>query len=76
VLASVTAYETEVRAERIAAGKAAKAMKIAAIIQAGGTPPIVNKGGRPKGTPTKVMPTVARAQTRIMGRQWLGRLAC
>jgi DNA invertase Pin-like site-specific DNA recombinase len=59
VLASVAAYETEVRAERIAAGKAAKAAKIAAIIKAGGTPPVVNKGGRPKGTPNKVTPTVA-----------------
>ncbi len=58
VLASVAAYETEVRAERIAAGKAAKAARIGAIIKAGGTPP-VNKGGRPKGIPNKVTPTVA-----------------
>ena len=59
VLASVAAYETEVRAERIAAGKAAKAAKIEAIIKAGGTPPAINKGGRPKGTPNKVTSTVA-----------------
>jgi DNA invertase Pin-like site-specific DNA recombinase len=59
VLASVAAYETEIRAERIAAGKAAKAAKIEAIIKAGGTPPVVNKGGRPKGIPNKVTPTVA-----------------
>jgi DNA invertase Pin-like site-specific DNA recombinase len=58
-LASVAAYETEVRAERIAAGKAAKAAKIEAIVKAGGTPPVVNIGGRPKGTPNKVTPTVA-----------------
>lgn len=60
VLASVAAYETEVRAERIAAGKAAKAARIDAIVLAGGTPPVVNKGGRPKGTPNKVTPTVKR----------------
>lgn len=60
VLASVAAYETEVRAERIAAGKAAKAARIEAIVRAGGTPPEVNKGGRPKGTPNKVTPTVER----------------
>jgi DNA invertase Pin-like site-specific DNA recombinase len=59
VLASVASYETEVRAERIAAGKAAKAAKIEATIKAGGTPPVVNKGGRPKGIPNKVTPTVA-----------------
>jgi DNA invertase Pin-like site-specific DNA recombinase len=59
VLASVASYETEVRAERIAAGRAAKAAKIEAIIQAGGTPPPINKGGRPKGTPNKVTATVA-----------------
>jgi DNA invertase Pin-like site-specific DNA recombinase len=59
VLASVAAYETEVRGERIAAGKAAKAAKAEAIIRGGGTPPPVNKGGRPKGTPNKVTPTVA-----------------
>src|SRR5579885_3889213 len=59
VLASVASYETEVRAERIAAGKAAKQARIEAIIKAGGTPPPVNKGGRPKGIPTKVTPTVA-----------------
>ncbi len=58
VLSSVASYETEVRAERIAAGRAAKAAKIEAIIKAGGTPPVVNKGGRPKGTPQKVTPTV------------------
>ena len=63
VLASVAAYETEVRAERIAAGKAAKAGKIEAIIKAGGTPPVINKGGRPRGIPTKVTPTV---QTMIL----------
>jgi DNA invertase Pin-like site-specific DNA recombinase len=56
VLASVASYETEIRAERIAAGKAAR---IEAIIKAGGTAPPVNKGGRPKGTPTKVTNTVA-----------------
>lgn len=60
VLASVASYETEVRAERIAAGKAAKAAKIEAIVKAGGTPPVVNKGGRPKGTPNKVTPTVEK----------------
>jgi DNA invertase Pin-like site-specific DNA recombinase len=59
VLASVAAYETEVRAERIAAGKAAKAAKIEAIVKAGGTPPTINKGGRPKGIPNKVTSTVA-----------------
>jgi len=59
VLASVASYETEVRAERIAAGKAAKAAKIDAILKAGGTPPVINKGGRPRGIPNKVTPTVA-----------------
>lgn len=59
VLASVAGYETEVRAERIAAGRAAKQAKIEAIIKAGGTPPPVNKGGRPRGIPQKVTPTVA-----------------
>ncbi len=59
VLASVAAYETEIRAERIAAGKAAKQAKIDAIVKAGGTPPPVNKGGRPRGIPNKVTPTVA-----------------
>jgi DNA invertase Pin-like site-specific DNA recombinase len=63
VLASVASYETEVRAERIAAGKGAKAAKIEAIIKAGGTPPVVNKGGRPRGIPNKVTPTV---QTMIL----------
>ena len=47
------------RAERIAAGKAAKAAKIEAIIKSGGTPPVINKGGRPRGTPNKVTITVA-----------------
>jgi DNA invertase Pin-like site-specific DNA recombinase len=65
VLASVAAYETEIRAERIAAGKAAKQAKIDAIIKAGGTPPPVNKGGRPKGIPNKVTPTV---QTMIINQ--------
>ncbi len=51
MLASVAAYKTEVRAERIAAGKAAKAARIQGIIQAGGTPPPINKGGRPRGIP-------------------------
>jgi DNA invertase Pin-like site-specific DNA recombinase len=60
VLASVASYETEVRAERIAAGRAAKQAKIDAIVRAGGTPPVVNKGGRPKGIPQKVTPTVER----------------
>ncbi len=55
----MAAYETEVRAERIAAGKAAKAARIEAIIKAGGMPPPVNKGGRPRGIPNKVTPTVA-----------------
>ena len=59
VLASVAAYGTEVWAERIAAGKAAKQARSEAIIKAGGTPPVVNKGGRPKGIPNKVTPTVA-----------------
>jgi len=59
VSASVASYETEVRAERIAAGRAAKQAKIDAIVKAGGTPPPVNKGGRPKGIPQKVTPTVA-----------------
>ena len=54
----MASYETEIRAERIAAGKAAKAAKIDAIIKAGGTPPVINKGGRPKGIPNKVTPTV------------------
>jgi DNA invertase Pin-like site-specific DNA recombinase len=60
VLASVASYETEIRAERIAAGKAAKQAKTEAIIKAGGTPPVVNKGGRPKGIPNKVTPTVEK----------------
>ena len=55
----MAAYETEIRAERIAADKAAKQARIEAIIKAGGTPPPVNKGGRPKGIPNKVTPTVA-----------------
>jgi DNA invertase Pin-like site-specific DNA recombinase len=59
VLASVAVYETEVSAERIAAGKAAKAAKIEAIIKASGMPPPMNKGGRPRGIPNKVTPTVA-----------------
>ena len=59
VLASVASYETEIRAERIAAGKAAKQARIEAIIKAGGMPPPVNKGGRPRGIPNKVTPTVA-----------------
>lgn len=60
VLASVAAYETEVRAERIAAGKAAKRARIEAIVRSGGTPPPENKGGRPKGTAVKVTPTIAK----------------
>ena len=59
VSASMASYETEVRAERIAAGRAAKAAKIEAIIKSGGTPPVFNKGGRPRGIPQKVTPTVA-----------------
>ncbi len=59
----MAAYETEIRAERIAADKAAKQARIEAIIKAGGTPPPVNKGGRPKGIPNKVTPTV---QTMIL----------
>lgn len=59
VMASVAEYESEVRAERIAAGKEAKAMRIAAIIKNGGTAPAENKGGRPKGTPSKVTKTMA-----------------
>jgi len=58
VLASVAAYEPEIRAERIAAGKAAQQAKIDAIIKAGGTPPVINKDGRPKGIPNKVTATV------------------
>ncbi len=58
MLTSVASDETEVRAERIAAGKAAKQAKIEAIIRAGGTPLPVNKGGRPKGIPQKVTPTL------------------
>jgi DNA invertase Pin-like site-specific DNA recombinase len=69
VLASVAAYETEVRGERIAAGKAAKAAKIEAIIKAGGTPPLVNKGGRPKGTPNKVTTTVASMIVKMKGEK-------
>jgi DNA invertase Pin-like site-specific DNA recombinase len=69
VLASVASYETEVRAERIAAGKAAKAAKIDAIIKAGGTPPIINKGGRPKGIPNKVTPTVATMILKMKGEK-------
>ena len=42
-------------AEWTAAGKAAQTE---AIIKAGGTPPPVNKGGRPKGIPNKVTSTV------------------
>ncbi len=60
MLASVASYETEIRAERIAAGRAAKATRIEAIIKSGGTPPPVNKGGRPKGIPNKVTPTVEK----------------
>jgi len=52
--------QTEVRAERIAAGRAAKQAKIEAIIKSGGTPPVVNKGGRPRGIPQKVTPTVEK----------------
>ncbi len=69
VLASVASYETEVRAERIAAGRAAKAAKIEAIIKAGGTPPVVNKGGRPKGIPQKVTPTVEKMILSMKGEQ-------
>ena len=47
------------RAERIAAGRAAKQAKIDAIVRAGGTPPPVYNGGRPRGIPNKVTPTVA-----------------
>lgn len=65
VLASVAAYETEVRGERIAAGKAAKQARIEAIVKAGGTPPKVNRGGRPKGIPQKVTPTVEK-MVRVM----------
>lgn len=65
VLASVASYETEIRAERIAAGRAAKQAKIDAIVRAGGTPPPVNKGGRPRGTPNKVTPTVAAMVLRM-----------
>lgn len=46
--------------ERIAAGRAANQARIEAIIKAGGTPPPVNKGGRPRGIPQKVTPTVER----------------
>jgi hypothetical protein len=42
-----------------AVGEAAKQARIEAIIKAGGTPPPVNKGGRPRSIPTKVTPTVA-----------------
>ena len=59
VLASVAAYETEIRAERIAAGKAAKAARIEATIKADGTPPVGNKGGTSKGIPNHVTPAVA-----------------
>jgi hypothetical protein len=45
------------RAEGIAAGKAAKQARIQAIIKAEGTP-LVNNGGRPKCIPNKVTPTV------------------
>ncbi len=38
---------------------ATKQAKIEAIVKAGGTPPVVNKGGRPRGIPQKVTPTVA-----------------
>ncbi|HEX4612569.1 MAG TPA: recombinase family protein [Urbifossiella sp.] len=69
VLASVAAYETEVRGERIAAGKAAKAAKIEAIVNAGGTPPMVNKGGRPKGIPVKVTPTVEKMVVAMKGER-------
>ncbi len=65
----MASYETEVRAERIAAGKAAKAAKIEAIIKAGGTPPVINKGGRPKGIPNKVTPTVADDDPQDEGRR-------
>jgi DNA invertase Pin-like site-specific DNA recombinase len=60
VLATLASYETEVRVERIAAGRAAKQAKIDAIVKVGGTPPVVNKGGRPKGIPNKVTPTVEK----------------
>src|SRR5262249_29151049 len=52
VLASVASYETEVRAERIAAKQA----KIDTIVRASGTPPLVNRSGRPKGIPNKITP--------------------
>jgi DNA invertase Pin-like site-specific DNA recombinase len=45
---------------RIAAGKAAKQAKIEAIVRAGGKPPAVNKGGRPRGIQQKVTPTVEK----------------
>ncbi len=32
---------------------------LTSIVRAGGTPPVINKGGRPKGIPNKVTPTVA-----------------
>jgi|GEM_PF-5878807 len=56
----MAAYETEARAERIAGGQVVKTARIEAIVRAGGTPPEVNKGGRTKGTPNKVTPTVER----------------
>jgi hypothetical protein len=39
--------------------KEAKPPRSPPSIQAGGTRPVVNQGGRPKGTPNKVPPTVA-----------------
>lgn len=58
VLASIAAFETEVRAERIAAGLARKRERV----EAGED--TWNKGGRPKGTPAKLTREVKAAVRR------------
>jgi hypothetical protein len=45
------------------------AKDIAVIVKAGGTPPAVNKGGRPKGTPNKVTLTVESMILKMKGEK-------
>jgi DNA invertase Pin-like site-specific DNA recombinase len=49
--------------------KAAKQAKIDTILKAGGTPPVINKGGRPKGIPNKVTPTVQTMILKMKGEK-------
>jgi DNA invertase Pin-like site-specific DNA recombinase len=69
VLAAVASYETEVRAERIASGKAANAARIDAIIKAGGVPPVANKNRRPEGIPNKVTPSLQTMLLQMKGER-------